>query len=70
MFELALRDAKLKPEEVIHIGDSISSDVNGADLVGIKALWLNRFNKEIPEGVDSISNLLEALDVLSGNSEK
>ena len=70
LFELALRNAKLKTEEVIHIGDSISSDVKGADWVGIKALWLNRFNKEIPEGVDSISNLLEALDVLSGNIEK
>ena len=60
LFELALKETGFKPEEVIHIGDSISSDVKGAGALGIKALWLNRFGKDIPDGVISISNLLEA----------
>ena len=47
---------------VIHIGDSISSDVHGAAKVGIRALWLNRFGKSIPEGVESITRLSEAFD--------
>ena len=34
----------------------------GASSVNIKALWLNRFGKEIPDGVESITNLLDALD--------
>ena len=64
LFELALNTTGLRADEVIHIGDSLSSDVKGASSVGIKAIWLNRFNKENLCGVDSITDLLEALDKL------
>ncbi len=60
LFELALKSTGLSPEEVIHIGDSLSSDVQGAAKAGIRALYLNRFGKSIPEGVESISGLSEA----------
>ncbi len=59
LFELALSKTGLDPEEVIHIGDSVSSDVKGASALGIRTLWLNRFGKEVPSGVTSISTLLE-----------
>ncbi len=62
LFEFALRTTGLKADEVIHIGDSLCSDVKGASSVGINALWLNRFGKQIPNGVESISSLLGALD--------
>ena len=62
LFELALESTGLKPDEVVHIGDSISSDVQGASKVGIRALWLNRSGKNVPEGVESISELSEALN--------
>ena len=65
LFELALRSAGLMPEEVIHIGDSVSSDVQGAAKAGIRALWLNRFGKSVPEGVESISKLPEAFAFLT-----
>lgn len=61
LFELALEKTGLAPEEVIHIGDSISSDVKGASALGICTLWLNRFGKEVPDGVKSISSLLQVL---------
>ena len=64
LFELALNTTGLHADEVIHIGDSLSSDVKGASSVGIKAIWLNRFEKKNSCGVDSITNLLEALDKL------
>lgn len=64
LFELALSSTKLKPGEVIHIGDSLSSDVKGARSVGINTLWLNRFGKAIPENVDSICSLVDALDII------
>ena len=64
LFKLALDKTGLAPEEVIHIGDSISSDVKGASALGIKTLWLNRFGKEIPEGVKSISSLLQAFELI------
>ena len=62
LFELALKKTGLTPEEVIHIGDSISSDVKGAFALGIHTLWLNRFGKEVPDGVKSISSLLQIFD--------
>lgn len=61
LFELALETTGLKPGEVIHIGDSLSSDVEGAGALNIKTLWINRFGKRIPEGVDAIASLPEAL---------
>lgn len=62
LFEFALRTTGLKADEVIHIRDSLCSDVKGASSVCINALWLNRFDKQIPNGVESISSLLCALD--------
>ena len=59
---MALKKFGLKKDEVIHIGDSINSDYKGASNVGIKALWLNRNKKKVPDGIESISNLLEAMD--------
>ena len=69
LFELALKSTGLMPDEVIHIGDSVSSDVQGAAKVGIRALWLNRFGKSIPEGVESISELSETLNKLHLSDE-
>ena len=64
LFELALSSTGLKPDEVIHIGDSISSDINGAAATGIRTLWLNRCGRNVPCGVESISNLLEAFEFI------
>jgi len=60
LFELALSNTGLLTSEVIHIGDSVSSDVKGASALGIRALWLNRFGKAIPDGIESITSLSEA----------
>ena len=62
LFELALKRTGLKANEVIHIGDSVSSDVKGASVVGIRALWLNRFGKNVPDGVESIKSLMDAYE--------
>jgi HAD superfamily hydrolase (TIGR01509 family) len=58
LFLEALRRSKLNANEVIHIGDSITSDVAGSQKLGIKAIWLNRLNKPISEGIkpDHICN--------------
>ncbi|GAB6926304.1 hypothetical protein JCM10914A_02870 [Paenibacillus sp. JCM 10914] len=51
MFYEALKRSNLKAGEVIHIGDSILSDVGGAQNLGISVVWLNRLNKSLPKGV-------------------
>lgn len=59
IFLLALKSAGFDPNEVIHVGDSLSSDVAGAQAVGIQAVWLNRNSKEAPRGVLSVQSLME-----------
>ncbi len=64
LFELALKKTGLSADEVIHIGDSLSSDIKGANSVGINAIWINRNGKDIPDNVTAVSNLLEVLSYL------
>lgn len=59
LFELALKSTGLPAKEVIHIGDSLSSDIQGAASVGINAIWINRSGRQVPDGVNSVKNLLE-----------
>lgn len=62
LFELALKNTGFRAEQVVHIGDSLSSDVNGASAVGIDAIWINRSGREVPVGVCAVNNLLEVFD--------
>ncbi len=49
--------------EILHVGDSLEEDYFGAINAGFKALWLNRENLPIPEGVRSILSLTDLLDI-------
>lgn len=62
LFEYALEHTGLSAEQVVHIGDSLSSDIKGASSVGINAIWINRGGRETPDGVISVGNLLEVYD--------
>ena len=59
LFQFALNSTGLSAEQVVHIGDSLSSDIKGASAVGINAIWINRSKREIPNGVTAVENLLE-----------
>jgi 2-haloalkanoic acid dehalogenase type II len=48
IFRTALKTFNLRPEEVLHVGDSLSNDVAGAQGVGIKVAWINRRDKKLP----------------------
>lgn len=62
IFELALNDSGFTPAEVVHIGDSLSSDIKGANNLGINTIWINRKNRDIPDSVVAVNNLLEVFD--------
>lgn len=62
LFEFALKSTGLSAEQVVHIGDSLNSDIKGASAVGINAVWINRSGRKIPEGVNVVGNLLEVYD--------
>lgn len=42
IFQTALQKSGYTADELVHVGDSIKSDVEGAAMVGIKSVWLNR----------------------------
>lgn len=45
-FAFILRDLRLKPDDVIMVGDSLENDVLGANRAGIHAVWLNHGSGE------------------------
>lgn len=64
MFHQALAAYQLNPKEVLHIGDSLTSDVAGAQNAGIKVAWINRKNKALPESYSPdyvINSLIELI---------
>ncbi|GAB3798128.1 HAD family hydrolase [Virgibacillus kimchii] len=52
IFELLLSETKLKPEEIIYVGDNYYDDVKGSRKVGIETLLLNRFDRKGIEEID------------------
>ena len=46
IFLYACKSIKIPPTAIMHIGDNPIDDVMGAKSVGMKSVWLNRFNKE------------------------
>ena len=52
IFELAIENLNMKPEEILFVGDNISMDVIGAKNVGMKSAWINRERKNIPAGCE------------------
>jgi 2-haloacid dehalogenase/putative hydrolase of the HAD superfamily len=46
MFKIAMERNNLSAHEIIHIGDSISSDILGANNANIKSIWINRNGKQ------------------------
>lgn len=68
IFEWALERAGVTPEVVIHVGDHIDADVEGARAVGISAVLIDRFERhadaDLPEGVPRISSLEELIPIV------
>lgn len=67
-FEYALKRVKLSAGNVLHIGDSLNSDIKGALSIGMNAIWINRSNREIPANITAVKNLLEVYDTSYFNS--
>ena len=42
IFEMALAELGAEPDQVVHVGDSLTADVEGAGCVGIRTVWVNR----------------------------
>lgn len=70
MFTAALALLELGPDEVIHVGDSLSGDVAGALRLGIPVAWVNRSRRPAPSAgprpTCEVSDLRQLLPLLDG----
>ncbi|MEN6313965.1 MAG: HAD family hydrolase [Clostridiaceae bacterium] len=67
IFIRSMEIMEVRPEEVLHIGDSLSSDVAGAKGLGINTCWLNRNRKNNSSGHRSdieCCSLLELIEYI------
>ena len=67
IFREALRQANVRADEAVHIGDSLEDDIRGAHLAGIKSIWLDRLGrhatlaKDHQDFVTVVENLRELI---------
>ncbi len=70
IFRLALDGLGLPADRVWHVGDSLRSDVAGAQAAGITAVWLNRTGADRPTGSPQpdieVASLTELAQMICG----
>lgn len=68
-FRLALESLGVMASEVLHVGDSFTADVAGAEALGIDSAWINRSGRPRSTGptpTHTAGTLSELLPVLQG----
>jgi FMN hydrolase / 5-amino-6-(5-phospho-D-ribitylamino)uracil phosphatase len=71
IFQIAMKHAGCSPAEFVHIGDSLLSDVAGAQAAGARGIWFNPKGRNAVDGVmpdgeiACLSQLIDALAHLS-----
>lgn len=66
-FQAVLKELSASPEQCVMIGDSLASDIAGANAIGMDCIWFNRHKKPRPDGVRltaEIETLNELLNIL------
>lgn len=49
IFQKAVQEAGVKPEQILHVGDHPETDVVGAINAGLRTAWMNRSDSEWPD---------------------
>ena len=76
MFEAGLQQLDLDRSQVVHVGDSLASDVGGAKATGIDAAWVNRNHRKLGSGpkpdlvVTKLTELLPLVNSLKLNEHR
>jgi putative hydrolase of the HAD superfamily len=66
IFKLAASRLQLKENEILYVGDDPVNDVAGAQKVGMSAVWVNRDNEKLPDGIHpefEVHSLTELLEI-------
>ncbi|HEX2142347.1 MAG TPA: HAD-IA family hydrolase [Candidatus Limnocylindria bacterium] len=74
IFRHALREAGVRPDEALHVGDHLDADVAGAQGVGINAALIDRRERfgpeDMPPGVPLIRTLTELVPMVDASVER
>ncbi len=65
IFKYAVKELDVKPEETIFVGDDVEADYKGAENAGLRALLIDRTEKQKQSGLRTIRNLKEILSQTS-----
>lgn len=64
-FRRALEALDVDPPGVVHVGDSLSSDVAGASDLGIRVAWVNRTARQRPPGISLWAEVADLLELVA-----
>ena len=64
IFEIACERNAVEVEDSCYIGDDIKSDSLPCNEIGMKAVFINRNQKEVDRGIIQVNSLLELMSVL------
>ncbi|MBS1199797.1 MAG: hypothetical protein H6R27_475 [Proteobacteria bacterium] len=65
IFGSLLERAGLEPRQVVYVGDDPHADVEGARAAGLHAVWMDRFGRSWPDGLDPPSLAVRDLEELA-----
>ncbi|WDZ96791.1 HAD family hydrolase [Herbaspirillum sp. WKF16] len=51
IFHAACDALGVAPAETVYVGDDLQLDVQGAQQAGLRAVWMNRFGRVLPQGI-------------------
>jgi putative hydrolase of the HAD superfamily len=61
IFHAALQALKVRPKEAVMVGDKIEIDIEGAENVGMKSIWLKKGKAKDSNEINSFSQLLNVM---------
>jgi HAD superfamily hydrolase (TIGR01549 family) len=64
IFKMACDALQIAPAEAIYVGDDLILDVEGAQKAGLRAVWMNRFERTVPDQIqpDAVCTTLTELE--------
>ncbi|MCA2442349.1 MULTISPECIES: HAD-IA family hydrolase, partial [Vibrio] len=63
IFQKALNLVDIKPEEALHIGDSLAADIAGANNRGILSVWVNATGASNPTEITPNFEIRETVEL-------
>ena len=70
MFEEAMRRTRLRPHEIVHVGDHLENDVAAAKRLGWYTVWVNRARAPRPVAADAADGEVACLSELPAVIER